>query len=254
MYFLIIEYVSQLLNGALEHNNDCGSASSLMLLRTYNLAKDVTVDQFYNSIHPSGDTALSVGDMQTKMASYGLKNVWKIGNTVEQLYGYLRNRLPALCLIHYAPLVDAGVTEKTGFRGAHYIVSTGIDLDSVYINDPYRTDSKTNVAVPITVFQNAWSQCSLDGNPQNGCIIPTLPIQDLSVTPPPPSGTAYIVNANLLNVRSTPNSSSSANIIGQLPNGTRVYIDNISGDWGHFAYMTQFPNGGWVYMYYLTKV
>ncbi|MBE3085087.1 MAG: hypothetical protein IMZ64_02590, partial [Bacteroidetes bacterium] len=69
---LPVVYVPQLLSGALEHANDCGSSSTLMLLKTYSLAKDVTVDQFYNSIHPSGDTALSAGDMQSKMKKYSL--------------------------------------------------------------------------------------------------------------------------------------------------------------------------------------
>jgi hypothetical protein len=203
MNTLSVYYVSQIMTGALEHNNDCGAASSLMLLGTYNLAKDITVDKFYNSIVPAGDTALSVGSIQTKMASYGLQTDWKVDNNIETLFYYLRNHKPALALIHYAPLVDAGVTEKKGFRGAHFIVVTGIDLENVYINDPYRTDGKINVAVPIAVFESAWKQCSLDGNPTGGCIVPKLPIQDLAVVIPPTNDGYYLL-VNGLNVRSGP--------------------------------------------------
>jgi hypothetical protein len=254
MNILTVKYVSQLMNGSLEHNNDCGSASSLMLLNTYNLANGVTVDQFYNSIHPSGDTALSAGEMQTKMASYGLKNTWKVGTTIENVYGLLRSKKPPLALIHYAPLVDAGVTEKTTFRGAHFLVITGLDLASVYVNDPYRTDGKTNVAVPVSVFEQAWRECSLDGNPNNGAIIPIQPISDLSVVTPPTPTIAYVVNISLLNVRSTPSSVSSANIIGTISLGTIVNVDSISGTWGHFVPMTGFLSGGWSSLPYLTKV
>jgi len=254
MNILPVKPVYQLGSSANQHMNDCGSASSLMLLNTYNLANGVTVDQFYDSIYPSGDVPLSVGDMQTKMASYGLKNTWNIGTTIDMVFGYLRSKRPPLALIHYAPLVDAGVTEKTGFRGAHYVVITGIDLLNVYINDPYRTDGKVNVAVPISVFEQAWRECSLDGNPTNGCIVPNVPIQDLSVIVPPTPTVPYVVNVSVLNVRSSPSSASSANIIGTIKLGTKVNVDAISGTWAHFVAMTGFPSGGWSYLPYLTKV
>ena len=165
MNILPVVYVSQLMNGALEHNNDCGSASSLMLLRTFNLANDVSVDQFYNSIIPSGDMALSVGQIQSRMASYGLATDWKVDQVPELVFSYLRSRKPILALIHYGTLVDAGFTEKTGFRGGHFLVITGIDLDNIFIDDPYRDDAKTNIPVPIATFMKAWTDANIDGNP-----------------------------------------------------------------------------------------
>lgn len=208
MNVLDVRYVSQIVPTANAHANDCGVASSLMLLRTYNLADTVTVDQFYDSIKPSGDYALSAGELQGRMAAYGLKNEWKIGVTLEQIFGYLRSRKPVLALIHYAPLVDAGITEKKTFRGAHFVVITGVDFDNVYINDPYRTDSKVNLAVPIGVFEKGWQECALDGNPVGGCIIPLLSIRDLS-TPVPENDEYYITsNVNGLNVRAEPSQTS----------------------------------------------
>jgi len=69
MNTLSVSYVPQLGIEADEHNNDCGASSSLMLLRSYSLAKEVTVDQIYNLIKPSGDSALSAGELQVRMAS-----------------------------------------------------------------------------------------------------------------------------------------------------------------------------------------
>lgn len=204
MNVLNVKYVSQIMSGALEHNNDCASASALMLLKTYNLANTITVDQFYNSICPSGDVALSAGSIQTKMASYGLKTDWFVNTTVDAVYSYLRNHKPILALIHYAPLVTAGVTEKKSFLGAHFLLITGIDLDFVYVNDPYRDDGKINIAVPIFVFEQAW-KCGVDGNPDGGCVVPKLKIQDLSV-PDVFIGEEYYLVVNGLNLRSGPGS------------------------------------------------
>lgn len=209
MNILPVVYVSQLTGESGEHNNDCGAASSLMLLRTYNLANTVTVNQFYNSIYPSGDYALSASQMQSKMAGYGLKTTWKVDMTIENCFTSLREKKPILALIHYGALVDAGVTERTSFRGAHFLVVTGIDLESVYLHDPYRTDGEIDIVVSHSVFELAWSQCTLDGNPVGGAVIPILPIQDLSV--PQPVGVKYAIisNVNGLNVRSQPNQYSS---------------------------------------------
>jgi hypothetical protein len=245
---LPVNNTSQILDGALEHHNDCGSASSLMLLKTYGLAKDMTVDQFYNLIIFSGDIALSVGGMQSKMSLLGLRTIWEVDMDMEFVYSTLRSRKPILALIHYAPLVDAGITEKKGFRGAHFLIITGIDLDSVFVNDPYRTDGKSNIAVPISVFEKAWDDCVLDKNPVGGGIIPILPIQDLSV--PLSVGDAYTVTVNGLTVRSSPTSASvsprtiwkSAEPIiycsGPVTNGYIQLTDKL----------------GWVYCSYIRKV
>lgn len=186
--YLPVTYVSQLGGAANEHNNDCGAASSLMLLKSYSLCKDMTVDTFYNLVKPSGDTALRVGELQIQMAGSGLKNTWKVGMTLTEVFANLHDKIPMIALIHYAPLVDAGLTERTGFRGAHFVVITGIDLDNIFINDPYRTDNKAHLSIPIDIFEKAWDQCILDDNPVRGAIIPIYPIQDLSTSVPVENG------------------------------------------------------------------
>jgi hypothetical protein len=252
MNLLPIEYVSQLGSFANDHSNDCGSASSLMLLRTYNLAKTVTVDQFYNSIYPSGDVALSAGAMQTKMLSYGLPTEWKVNCTMETIFYYLRNRKPILALIHYAPLVDAGVTEKKGFRGAHFIVITGIDFDYVYINDPYRSDGKINVAVPISVFEQAWAQCVLDGNPVGGAVIAKIAIKDLSIIVPPSTNDEYYLTVNGLNLRSGP--ASTYSLIRTIWKATEPIVHALESTLNKDTSYIQLTDlSGWVYYPYLKK-
>jgi len=190
---LPVSYVPQLGVLADEHGNDCGAASLLMVARSYNLALTDTVDQVYNSLSPTGDTSLSFTLLQFKLSSYGIKTERKNSTTIELLFGYLRMKKPVLTLIHYAPLVDAGLTEKKGFRGAHFIVVTGIDLDYVFINDPYRTDNVINIAIPANIFEKAWKECYIDDNPIGACIVPVLPIQDLAVPVPPTVGNYTLI-------------------------------------------------------------
>jgi hypothetical protein len=246
---LPVYYVSQLGSGASEHNNDCGAASSLMELGTYNLAKTINVDQFYNSMYPSGDMALNVSSMQARMGAYGLVTEWKVGLTTELIFYYLRNRRPLLALIHYAPLVDAGVTEKKIFRGAHFVVITGIDFDSVYIDDPYRTDGATNVAVPIAVFEQSWAQCALDGNPVGGAIIPKLPIQDLGVVVPP-TNDEYILLVAWLNLRAKATSTSTLVrvIYRTIEPSVHVLANTLTN-----SYVQMTDLSGWVYFPSLKK-
>jgi uncharacterized protein YraI len=154
-----------------------------------------------------------------------------------------------LALIHYAPLVDAGVTQKTGFRGAHFIVITGIDLDYVYINDPYRTDGKTNVAVPISVFEQAWAQCSIDSNPVGGAIIAKLSIRDLSVVVPP-ANDEYYVMVNGLNVRTMP--SGNAALVRTIWRSTEPVVHALASSLTN-GYVRLTDLSGWVFSEYLKK-
>jgi hypothetical protein len=160
----------------------------------------------------------------------------------------------AIALIHYAPLVNAHITQITSFLGAHFVVVVGIDIKSICINDPLSTGSGAGLEVPIDVFKQAWSQCSLDNNPINGAIVTTIPIQDLSTSDTPTNGVEYEIGLwggkQILgiNVRSGPSSTYSlVNTIWQAETPD-IYITQISGDWGQLA-----DGSGWVYMPYLVK-
>jgi hypothetical protein len=249
MNTLPVSYVSQLGLDADYHSNDCGAASSLMLLRTYGLSKTETVNHFFDEAEPTGDVGLYVGVMQFEMAERGLKNEWK-GNLVRgDVFTYLSNKKPLLALIHYAPLVNAKVTQFTSFGLAHFITITGADLDSYFINDPYRNDGKTNVAVPITVFEQAWAQANIDMNPVGGAIIPLLPIQDLSTLPPATDEYKLLVNG--LYVRSLPSGTSTLlrTIWKTITPTIHVLAETLNN-----GYVRLSDGSGWVWMAYIQKI
>jgi len=254
MNILPVPYVSQRLPGALQHSNDCGAASTLMVLNAYNLGKDLTVDKFYDKIYPNGDVPLSVHDLQAMLSTYKVKNKWLADMQIHDLLDILIEQCLAIALIHYAPLVVAKLTEKTNFLGAHFVVVIGMDIKHICINDPDSTRIGKGLEVPFDVFKQAWAQCSLDGNPNNAAIVTTIPVQDLSIPVSPPVGKVYgfAVNngkqINGINVRSGPNSTSAlVKTIWRLETPI-VIITKISGDWGQLD-----DESGWVYMPYLNK-
>lgn len=246
MNILTVPFVSQITPGALEHNNDCGAASTLMVLRAYKLGPNLTVDQVYNAIQPSGDVGLSAGGMQTLLASYNIKNKWLVDMQVHDLFDPLVEGRPAIALIHYAPLVKAGLTEKIGFLGAHFVVVIGVDIKSVCINDPYTTGSGTGKDIPIAVFRDAWAQCGQDaGNPNGGAIIMDPPIRDMSIPALVPVGVKYNLVVNGINVRTIPGGTASDTFVRTIWRSVTpfVYIITITGNWGKLADGT-----GWVFV------
>lgn len=242
--------VSQLGVAADEHGSDCGAASLLMMARSYNVGLTDTVDQVYNSMSPTGNGALSFAQLQSKLDSYGIKTERKNGTTLEQLFGYLRKQRPALALIHYAPLVDAGLTEKKGFRGAHFIVVTGIDLDSVFINDPYRTDNLVNIAIPADIFEKAWKECYIDNNPIGACIVPILPVQDLS-TPVSPTVGNYSLIPLAAYLRKGPGT---AYAIIKTIYRTSTLVISVDTSTLTNGYVQLTDKSGWMWFEYLKKI
>ena len=242
---------SQLGPGADAHHNDCGPASDAMLLRTYNLAMQITVDELYNQLVPAGDVPISASALMRQMQSYGLKTVWYIETKTDQVYGYLRGRRPVLALVHYGALVDAGYTQFKGFRAGHFLVIRGIDLDNYYINDPYRSDGMFNIPVPIAVFEKAWKDCTIDGNPVGGCLVPVLPIQDLAVPPVPVSDLyAIIPSVQAINVRAAPDQNAVwVRTIFKADDPTvRVKAETLTNGYVRLSDLT-----GWVWFAYLQK-
>jgi hypothetical protein len=252
---LSVPYVSQIMPGALIHNNDCGAASALMVLRAYNLGKDLAVDQVYDLISPTGDVPLSAGGLQTLLANRLVKNTWMAGVHIHDMYDILAARRPIIALIHYAPLVKAGLTEKTGFLGAHFVVVIGMDITSICIHDPYSTGLGESIEVPIAVFEQAWAECPLDGNPDHAGIFMTLSIQDLTTPIPQPGEIKFTFGVNNgvlingINVRGGPGSNYAFIKTLWRTATPFVYIIKISGEWGQLA-----DGSGWVYLPYLARV
>ena len=101
----------------------------------------------------------------------------------------------------------------------------------------------------------AWSK-TITGNPlppqPNPSVCPTCKQAWPVICPSLPSLNNYYVNVGVLNVRSSPDSSSNANIIGQIKYNTPITVDNPSGNWAHFT-STAFPSGAWCWLVYLRK-
>lgn len=255
---LQVPFVSQLDVGATEHNNDCGAASALMILKSYNVG-NMTVDQVYNQISPTGDSALFISGLQTFLVNKGIKNERKTASLFD-LFTILSGNRPVIALIHYGVLVDAKLTEKTGFRAGHFVAVVGMDIRYVYIHDPYSVIKGECLAVPISVFLSAWGQCVLDNNPNNTCIAMVSPIKDLSIPippiPPVVTGIKYGFGINpangvpviAVNVRSGP--SQAYSIVRVLYKSTTpfIYITQISGEYAQLL-----DKSGWVYISYFIK-
>jgi lysozyme len=95
----------------------------------------------------------------------------------------------------------------------------------------------------------------LDMNLFKGTVEELEDYADVSIpTPPVPTTSLYFVNCGALNVRSTPTSASSSNIIGYLSKFNQIAVDKIQGNWAHFIPQTGFINGGWVYKTYISPV
>lgn len=254
---LSVPFVSQITPGALEHNNDCGAASALMILKAYNVG-NMTVDQVYNVIMPSGDGPLSIGGLQRVLLNKGIKSQYLADVHLEDLFSILVGNRPVIALIHYGALVTAGLTERTGFKGAHFVVVIGMDIKYVYIHDPYSITKGNCLAVPINIFLQSQAQCNLDGNPVSAIVAMVSPIGDFSVIVPvpPTTGVKYTFGVNpangvavlAVNVRSGPAQTYSLVKILEKATTPTVYIIQILGDYGQLA-----DKSGWIYVPYFTK-
>ena len=80
-----------------------------------------------------------------------------------------------------------------------------------------------------------------------------IKFKEVIIPPPPPTYPAYRVNANAVpNVRETP--SGTGKWLGTLPANTLIYIDTQMNGYSHFQPIPSFPQSGWVYSAYITKV
>lgn len=262
MNTLLVPHVSQITEGALSHNNDCGAACTMMIIKAYGLGKEMSVDNLYNELNPSGDVALSAGTLQTFLAKYGIKNTWAINLTLTSLFESLSAGRPSIALVNYAPLVDAGLTEKSTFRGAHFIVVVGIDIQYVYVQDPYTITKGILLPVPHDVFRKMWAQCVVDGNPVGGAITMNFAIKDLSVpiedplakTPGKYTFGKDATGRDVLAVYVRAGAGQTYSTLGVLTKAAypTITIDKVSNGYGRLS-DTKFA-GGWVYIDYFIKV
>ena len=121
---LPVPYVSQLELGAQKHNNDCGAACGVMLVRTYFPENVITVDDFYDICNPQGDVYLSASQIMSALGIQNVRSTWQEELGLIKLFDLLRNGQPVIALINYGVLVLANLTEKNNFTVAHFITTT----------------------------------------------------------------------------------------------------------------------------------
>ena len=230
---LPVPYVSQLGPGAEEHRNDCGAACGVMLVKTYFPENNVTVNVFYNTCNPQGDVYLSASQIISALAVNNVRSTWEENQDLDKLFDLLRNGQPAIALINYGVLVQANLTEKIDFTGAHFITVIGMDNHYVYIHDPYSTGKNgESRPIPIAKFLEAWGHCSEQSNPNHAIVI-----AERSVFEPhyvPPVGVYRIrVKATFLTVRKGPSANFSP--VNYLKKNAECDIYREQNDWGEIA-------------------
>ncbi len=227
---LPVPYVSQLGPGASDHNNDCGAACAVMLLRAYQKST-LTPDEFYIRFGFQGDPYLSVTQLRTSMSSLGLLTDFQANLNITDIFGLLAASKPLIVLIRYKALAEAGLTEKT-FQGPHFAVVVGLDPKYIYIHDPLYTDPLVGEAhaYPIDIFWKAWKDVAADPslpNPERSAIIPA-------------SGIGFQmsrkvqVNITTLNVRNGPGLGNT--LVGTLKKGEIVDVQREMSGWGEIGF------------------
>lgn len=176
---LSVPYISQIGENADAHNNDCGAASVLMLLKAYQQI-EMTVDEFYTSFNITKDVYLSVTQLRNALSSRGISTEYKANLSIQDIFAKLALGIPLIPLFRYKVLSDAGLTFSK-FQGPHFAVVVGMDIKNIYIHDPlYKEPGAGNAkAYPLELFWKAWTEVGQDTknpNPTRAAIYPTAGI------------------------------------------------------------------------------
>jgi len=227
---LPVPYVSQLGAGADAHSNDCGAASAVMLLRAYQKSS-LTPNDFYTQFNISGDPFLSVTQIQSAMNKMGLLTEFRAGLSIPDLFNLMASGKPAIVLIRYKTLYEAGLTEKP-FQGPYSAVVVGLDPKYIYVHDPLYTDPMIGEAhaYPIDTFWQAWKDAATDPsfpNPERSAVIPTTGI-GFQVS------RKVKVNISSLNVRSGPGVN--MNWAGTVKKGEVYALTREVNGWGEIGF------------------
>jgi len=222
---LSVPYIPQIGPNADAHNNDCGAASVLMLLKAYHQI-EMTVDEFYTTFNISKDVYLSVSQLRNALSSRGISTDYKANLTIQDVFAKLALGIPLIALFRYKVLADAGLTFSK-FQGPHFAVVVGMDIKNIYINDPlYKEPGAGNAkAYPLDLFWKSWTEVGQDSknpNPTRAAIFPTTGIGFQVVR-------KVKTNSNL-NIRSGPGTKH--NLVGVAKKGEIFEIRRELAGWG----------------------
>lgn len=260
---MAIPFVSQVGPGADQFHNDCGISASAMGIRSFNVGLTDSVDRMMTMVVPAaeaGKRGVYIHELQALFALYGIPTELLRNQSIASLFALLAANKIVIPLIHYQPLVDAGLTEFKNFGAAHFVVAVGTKVlaggqKSVIIHDSYATSAATGAfrEIPFAVWDKAWSTTYLDeGNTPYSCIATTIPIQNLDKPPVPQAGTKYSMIAGVaygINVSKGPGPTSEYGRVKTLVKAETPFVylsPTIIGNWGLLA-----DGSGWVYRTYL---
>jgi uncharacterized protein YvpB len=169
---LPVPYVSQVGEGAEQSNNDTGAAAGAMLVLAYT-GKQVTPNDLFQQSGQKSDLPLTMKQLSTVLASNGVAVDQRSALKLAELALVLATGRPAVLLVKYAVLQQAGLAPET-YNGAHYLVAVGMDIKNVYVHDPFRYDaSGQGQAIPWLVLYQAWSQAP---DLERAALIPRQPM------------------------------------------------------------------------------
>lgn len=152
-YIRGLPFISQMGEGASLRKKDCGPACEDMLLYAY---KGVFFhpDDFYDYMEINIDMGTKGSELIEFAKIFGLEEVEIKNVSLDQLREFVDQQRPSICLINYKPLSDAGLTQFKG-QFDHWLVVVGYVEAHILVNDPYRTDGKTYLPIPDSIFQKA---------------------------------------------------------------------------------------------------
>jgi hypothetical protein len=226
---LPVPYVSQLGSGADLHQNDCGAACAIMLLRAY-FNVQMTPDEFYTKFAIPGDPYLNVLQLRNTLGSLGLLTDFRAGLITQDLFAALAAGKPPIVLLRHKVFEDAGLVEKP-FAGPFFAVVVGMDIKNIYLHDPLYTSLDDGNAHPysLAIFWKAWKEAGHDPqfpDPERGAIIPVAGIGL-------PLVRKVRVSQISLNIRSGPGMEFPA--IGLAKEGDAFEITRETGGWGEIG-------------------
>jgi hypothetical protein len=139
--------------------NDCGPACVAMMARA--IGKSLTPDQIYRDAHITTKGGLYVWQVQKAANLYGLNLQYhdkSSDSSLSALKRWVDEGRPALVLVNYTPIMQAGLHQST-IIGGHYVVVVGYDDNTMHVHDPYWNGTGGAYRKwPIPVFNNAWYQ------------------------------------------------------------------------------------------------
>jgi hypothetical protein len=228
--FWNVPYYGQVGEGANEHGSDCGPTCAAMII-AWNGITPPSIDVLFNEVS-SGNGYTSYGDIGAILSHHGIKAEYDAGISTQELFTILSGGVPVITLIRYGALETI---RPNTFKGSHFVVIIGMDLDTIYINDPLNTPTIGKcIAVPMKMFETAWSTVG-DNNPQRSLMIPA---KGTGIPVPTPTIIKIVTprDWNGCNVRKIPGLLTEANKLYGIKFGAKINIYEINSDnWGKIS-------------------